>query len=282
MQAQRRTRNKLVFAMSTALDLLSVEQPRMSGINADDLVACVRKAGDRPRLRDVRFVVWEGPLATVEVERLTCVDPVHTWMMMASRLALEELVVLGDSMMRRDLRLRRAGLDDFESALQRFREWKAEYPAERRLPRGFNNCVKALRLMRERTDSSMETRTRLTLMRYGLPCPEVNHAIQDPQTSRTLLLDMAFPQWRVAVEYDGRHHASQWLTDSNRRKRIEDAGWSYVQVTSLDLGAKDSEEALARRVAARIADKSGHLLKISACRSIARCADGRSFRYLPG
>ena len=45
--------------------------------------------------------------------RLRCTDSVTTWAMHANRLEDEELVVLGDSMMRRDGHMKKATLEEF-------------------------------------------------------------------------------------------------------------------------------------------------------------------------
>ena len=94
---------------------------------------------------------------------------------------------------------------------------------------------RALRLMRENTDSSQETRSRIVLLRYGLPCPEVNYAIRLKGYSHVFFADMAYPDLKIIIEYDGRHHASRWLADSKRREALEDEGWLYIQVTAENL-----------------------------------------------
>lgn len=100
---------------------------------------------------------------------------------------------------------------------------------------------RALRLMRENTDSSQETRSRIVLLRYGLPCPEVNYAIRLKGYSHVFFADMAYPDLKIIIEYDGRHHASRWLADSKRREALEDEGWLYIQVTAENLRDEDSQ-----------------------------------------
>ena len=89
----------------------------------------------------------------------------------------------------------------------------------------------ALQFMREGTDSSQESRCRIALIRNGLPCPKVNWKVR-LNNGKIALLDMAYPDIKVAIEYDGRHHAGQWLADSKRREALEDDGWAYIQVTA--------------------------------------------------
>lgn len=92
----------------------------------------------------------------------------------------------------------------------------------------------ALQFMREGTDSSQESRCRIALIRNGLPCPKVNWKVR-LNNGKIALLDMAYPDIKVAIEYDGRHHAGQWLADSKRREALEDDGWAYIQVTAENL-----------------------------------------------
>lgn len=180
-------------------------------------------------------------------------------------------------MMRRDRRLKRATLDDFANYLTEVKRWLNQPENQgRRAFRGFNNCVKALRLMRENTDSSQETRTRIALMRYGLPCPEVNVPLCDSKTARSVLLDMAYPQLRIAIEYDGSYHASQWLSDISRQETIEALGWEYIRVTKLNLGSADNEAELARKVAHRVAQRLGRKVELTERKTMQQICDGRS------
>lgn len=134
---------------------------------------------------------------------------------------------------------------------------------------------RALRLMRENTDSSQETRSRIVLLRYGLPCPEVNYAIRLKGYSHVFFADMAYPDLKIIIEYDGRHHASRWLADSKRREALEDEGWLYIQVTAENLRDEDSHRELAERVAQRVSLRLGEPVRLCGRMTIAQIADGR-------
>lgn len=275
---QARTKTRRIYALSTALELLAVEMPRLSvRLRLDDAYVVVKGGSERSNLQGVSFVTWQWPLETIMIERkFECTFPVCTWAMMAMYLSLEELVVLGDSMMRRDHRLKRAAFDDFVMFLKTMQTLCSESgDSAKRAFKGMDNCQRALRLMRPDTDSSQETRGRLALMRYGLPCPEVNFAIRNPNTGRPLLLDMAYPEYRVVIEYDGGHHARQWLMDTTRRQVIQDAGWECIQVTQLNLGDEEQEEKSARRVAAAMQKVSGQSIVLTPRQSIRQLSDGR-------
>lgn len=277
------TRQRHPYALESALELQSIEKPRIPpGTRFKESThMAVHDSKDRSRIRDVRFAIWAAPWQTVVVNRrFTCIDPVYTWAMYAARLPLEELIVLGDSMMRRDKRLKRAGIDEFAMFLEDMQDWIDDDLTRRRNFRGIGNCRRALRVMRENTDSSQETRTRIALMRYGLDCPEVNHATRDAR-GRRVLLDMAYPELKLAIEYDGKHHASQWLRDAARRAALEERGWTCIQVTELDLDDEQAEERLARRVADRMAAAIGRDVPLTSRRTMRQVCDGRIFRRRP-
>lgn len=278
-EIQKRSDSKKVYALASALELLAIEKPRVGSrlrfANATYVV--VSRASERYRLKGVSFVTWQWPLDTIVVGRkFVCTSPVCTWAMMSLYLSLEELVVLGDSMMRRDNRLRRVTLDDFAAFLKRMADIQRDSQENGgRAFKGMIKCQRALRLMRENCDSSQETRVRLVLMRYGLPCPVVNYVIRNPHTGKPILLDMAYPEYSVTVEYEGGHHAYQWLTDTSRRQVIQDAGWECVQVTKLNLGSEEDEEQLARRVADALQRSSGRVFQLTSRQSIEQLGDGR-------
>ena len=139
----------------------------------------------------------------------------------------------------------------------------------------------AARLMRENTDSSQETRTRLALMRYGLDEPRVNHRFYVRRTGKTLFFDMAYPELKIVIEYDGRHPAGQWLSDVKRREIIEDEGWIYIQVTASNLADEESERMLALRVASKIEQRIQRPVRLCRRLSVEQVADSRRPRKTP-
>lgn len=268
-EARNRTSMTLVFTLSTALALLGIEPPRERTRLQDDVVyAAVHHESDRWRVKGVRFVTWPGSFETVVLQRgrFRCVHAVYVWAMYAARLSLQELVVLGDSMMRRNSRGIR--IEDFIRLLQNLRE-EAQVRGLR-LPRGFRSMSRAVRLMREHTDSSQETRLRLLLMRYGLGCPRINVPIRIPDSGRLFYLDMAYPEKKLAVEYDGTHHRDQWLADCDRLKFIDEQGWQHIQVTAYDLSSEEQRERLVSLVAKKLGMDA-----LSSPLTLEQVADGR-------
>jgi hypothetical protein len=176
--------------------------------------------GSRLRVAGVDARVRRAPDAALH-HGLPVTSPTQTFLDLAD-LDLVDLVVLGDSLVR-------AGVvtpPELVAAAAAFR----------------GRCARHLRrgaaLVRVGVDSSMETRLRLLLVLAGLPEPVVNHPLRDHTGRVRYRLDLAYPQWRIAVEYDGRQHAentAQWRWDVQRREDLDADGWRLVVVLSGDL-----------------------------------------------
>lgn len=151
---------------------------------------------------------------------LTCVGPCVAWAQLAPEVSLEELTMLADSLMRRDARLRLAASGDFDALM----EHAGKFPSKRK-------CRLAMRLMRENTDSSRETLTRLLIIRHGLPCPQVNVGVP-AGVGGTLHVDMAYPNLKIAIEYQGAQHdrdLHQARIDRGRRDFLRTHGWLWLE-----------------------------------------------------
>ena len=98
-------------------------------------------------------------------------------------------------------------------------------------------------------ESPQETRLRLLIDRSGLPAPVAQFRVLDGGTS-VARVDFAWPQHKVALEYDGLWHAEagQFAKDRRRLNRLQAAGWRIVFVTAADLARP--HELLARIAAA--------------------------------
>jgi hypothetical protein len=106
----------------------------------------------------------------------------------------------------------------------------------------------ALPLARPGVESPKETETRLLLRSFGLPEPAIQHVVS--VDGRFLArVDLAYPECRIAIEYEGDGHRTdrdQWRIDIRRQRDLEDHGWLVIRVTELDL--RDGGAALAARV----------------------------------
>lgn len=101
----------------------------------------------------------------------------------------------------------------------------------------------ALHLARPGVESPKETETRLVLTAAGLPEPAIQHEVRDG--ARLIArVDLAYPHWRIAIEYEGDGHrtdASQWRRDIQRQRALEERGWIVIRLTHLDLVSGGSE-----------------------------------------
>ncbi|WP_218617358.1 endonuclease domain-containing protein [Cryptosporangium aurantiacum] len=106
--------------------------------------------------------------------------------------------------------------------------WVATFPD--------SQAAKAITLADARAESPQESRTRVQITLAGFPPPTPQHKVV--VNGRVIArLDLAWPDAKVAVEYDGIWHADaqQLRSDRARLNQLIDAGWTVLHLTSLDL-----------------------------------------------
>ncbi|NJP35691.1 endonuclease domain-containing protein [Micromonospora thermarum] len=81
--------------------------------------------------------------------------------------------------------------------------------------------------------SPPESHLRVRLVLAGLPRPVTQHPVRTP-SGLVLHPDLAWPEYRVAVEYDGHwhHDADRMHLDRRRLNQLISAGWLVLHVTS--------------------------------------------------
>lgn len=211
-----------VFALGAALQLLGLSAPQSYALPGEQTPVVFDAPRSMRRVPGATPMMWAplaAPHAVTEVAGLRCTSPAATFAHMARFCSLEHLVALGDAMTCRDRTLRRATL----ASLQGFVDDAGRFI-------GRPNALRALRLVRENTDSPAETRLRLLAMQFGLPCPQPDVIIAiDPEKIR---IDMGWPQYRVGLDYQGAHHRTQYEDDLYRANAILTHRWTVFQVTS--------------------------------------------------
>ena len=194
---------------------------------------------------DVRF----GPIAglrvrhvvvdqaeVVRVSRGPCTTPIRTALDIARTEPLLEGVVALDVLLGR-------GVVDHPRL-------RAAVPV-RPTPRGARRAARAVDLADGRAESPQESRLRVLLALAGLvTVPQ--YTVRDRDGRFVARVDLAFPEHRVAVEYDGAWHGApgQLTRDRRRLNTLVAAGWTVLHVTAADL--RQPEEIVAR-VAALLA-----------------------------
>lgn len=101
------------------------------------------------------------------------------------------------------------GLKDVDVA-----EVMAAHPGARGLPR----LRGVLPLMDGGAESPQETVARLALIDAGLPAPVTQFRVLDGYGQFVARLDMAYPEYRVGIEYDGPQH---WTDPAVRQRDID-------------------------------------------------------------
>jgi hypothetical protein len=113
-----------------------------------------------------------------------------------------------------------------------------------RLGKQGRNGIGTLRVLLERHDpkqkprhSEMETKVLQVLRRNGLPPPVTQYEIRRNGVL-VAQVDAAYPQWKIAIEYD----SYEWHTgrarldkDTKRRLDIQRASWTPVTATAANL-----------------------------------------------
>jgi hypothetical protein len=99
---------------------------------------------------------------------------------------------------------------------------------------GIGALREALPRVRTGASSRRETWLRLTLVDAGLPEPVLDHDVRDADGRFVACLDLAYPDLRIGVEYDGDHHRTdpgQWTHDVDRLDRLAEEGWRIIRAT---------------------------------------------------
>ncbi|WP_278313524.1 DUF559 domain-containing protein [Lolliginicoccus levis] len=158
----------------------------------------------------------DSDVTTVRGMRTT--TPARTAFDLARRQPLDEAVALVDALYQAT-RLTPAQL--------------GRYASERRGAWGINALRAVLDLADPGAESPQETKLRLLIVRAGLPRPRAQHVIRDERGLFIARADLAWPEWKVAVEYDGAHHFTdprQARRDAHRANGCLRAGWRVIRV----------------------------------------------------
>lgn len=153
---------------------------------------------------------------------VTMTSAPQTFLNLARPLELIDLLVFGDSL------VRKSRVSPLE--LRRF--------CNERSADGVGRAREAAALVRAGVESPNESRLRLLIVSAGLPEPVINFPVADSRGIVTRRIDLAYPEFKLAIEYDGRHHidrADQWRADVARREELEGQGWRFVIVTAADI-----------------------------------------------
>jgi hypothetical protein len=224
------------FSHHTAARLLGLPLPR-PWEDIDPVHICGET--ELPRLRRAGVVSHRGleRRLVVTAHGMPCTDPLTTWADLAGVLTLDDLVVIGDVLIRRGSGLAPADLR--RMTLSRARR------------RGVRRMRDALVLVRVGSASPMETRARLVFARGALPEPELNATVCDEAGGWLATGDFVWREKKVVAEFDGDYHRTdrrQWQLDVGRRESVQASGWTYVQLTARSVTDPGQADSLVRRL----------------------------------
>ncbi|MEO8261027.1 MAG: DUF559 domain-containing protein [Pseudolysinimonas sp.] len=223
-------RAREAFSHLTAAALLGAPVPRSSRIH-------VTTGAQHDRMRRPGVVGHRAADLPVMLHLgLPIVAPAHAWFQLATLLGHDDLVAVGDYLVTPNRRRQTPAIASIDAL-------RAAIPER---ARGAARARRALSDVRVGAESRMETLLRLLLMRSGLPEPLLNPPVDVGVD--TLHPDLLYPEWRVALEYEGDHHRTdpqQWRHDIWRREAFEDAGFRVIRVHRDDV-LKEPEALLAR------------------------------------
>ncbi|MDI2099537.1 hypothetical protein [Ruicaihuangia caeni] len=184
----------------------------------------------------------------VEIAGVRVTAPVASWCDLAGLLTVDELVAAGDFLI--------TGTEPYDGVtpLASY-EQLSRAVSSRTGRRGIRKLRQALPLIRYGSLSPKETELRLLIVRAGLPEPVPNYVLRDGRGVFVAMIDLAFAEWKVGIEYQSDLHRerAQFRRDIGRRERIEDEGWSVIYVSADDLrgSPRQTIDRIRRRLAGR-------------------------------
>lgn len=183
------------------------------------------------------------------VDGLPVLDPIATWMSLGGTLSSSDLTAVLDRLITGTLTTSPlASPQAIDIAMD-----------------AAGNCRGIRRLRAARADARVgswsrpETLLRLLIVGAGLPEPTLNApvALEDGGIAYP---DLAWPEFMIAIEYDGRWHdsiAGQPDADAVRHERLVDAGWIVVRIRAGELF--DQPSVVVARLLRRLRDRGFEL-----------------------
>lgn len=237
-----------VYTGLTALKLCCIEIPFNVTLKACMFHVLYEARTRRPDRVDTRYLRWSsldptpGNLSCQHNgQRIVFTHPLVTWAILSRHLSQVEVIVLADAILRSAARCVSVSIDDI-------RQFLSQSPA---FP-GKVQCLAALPFLETVTDSPMEARTILGLLRYGLPRPQTQWPVYIRSLGRTVSVDLAYPEQQVIIEYDGDAHRidkRQYRWDEHKRRALREERYQVIVVFADDVLTVEGCRSMAEQVA---------------------------------
>lgn len=225
-----------VVSHRTAAALWDLEIPLVA---ADARVDLLVPTSSRARNRTDRRL-HRTRLANADRDRrwgIPLTSPARTWRDLAGVLPIAALLAVTDQLLA-------AWCSPAELAAQL---------AARPNGRGAARARAVLPIADRRAESPMESVLRWLLHAAGLPPPEVQLKIHDTAGRFLGRADLAWPDRRLLIEFDGDHHRRRdvFVVDTRRQNRLVADGWTVLRFTSADI--RERPDAIVAEIAAALA-----------------------------
>ena len=223
-------------------------------------VSSVKSKRFRTRHAPLQTHIWKHAAKAANVEmnqHVFALDLFHVWAQLAPYVSFESLIVLGDAVITATSKQPVLAKDRDAAAiyqdLVKFVEQFTRF-------RGRPSCVRALPLISPGADSPKESEERLSLVAHGIPQPVANYVVPDAAfaSGAPITLDLAWPEFKVAVEYDGDHHRTsktQWRRDQEKRGMLVGRRWLVFIATAASIANEDTRAEFAFNVARALASR---------------------------
>jgi very-short-patch-repair endonuclease len=189
----------------------------------DDVVHLTAPARSRARNRADRRI-HRGPVDTDELFlrwSAPVTNPERTWRDLAAVLPPGPLLAVTDQLL-----VGRTDVAALQAMLERHPTGRGSARARLVLPQAS-----------PWSESPMESVLRWILHEAGLPSPELQHVVRDASGRFLGRADLAWPERRVLVEFDGDVHRERtvFVRDLRRQNALVAAGWTVLRFSSADV-----------------------------------------------
>lgn len=219
------------FSGRTAAALWRLPVPPAASADIDVGVLLPRSPPRRRGVRGTRHTA--GSIEIVDIGGVRVLSPASVWLVVGPHLEPWDRVALGDQVVRAP---RFPG--GFRPPPRAPYSTIGALAESLRLPhrRGREALLESLPLLRTGAASPPETHTRLALQADpAMPEFVLDHDVRDDSGRFLGCSEIAFVEYRLAVEYEGDHHRvdrAQWERDIEKYREYADAGWRVIRVTS--------------------------------------------------
>lgn len=232
-----------VFTGATAARLWGMPLPLYLGSDIHSVDVSARAPRRAPQGAGVCGSQYDAGMVTMRTQHgLPVLSQVDTWCSIARILDLADLVAVADYLL--------SDAPGSGGPLATMAELQ-EAVSCRAGERGSIALRTALTWTRSSCWSRTETLTRIAVTSVGVPEPALNFELR--AGSRQVRLDLAWPDQKFGLEYDGDMHRDpgRFRDDIARQELVQDEEWGIMRITSRDLF--DGPHQMVTRVAQRLA-----------------------------